>query len=105
MFSDYFKAWSNAVLATQVVTARLPILYMLAVDPTPSRQKEAQLMFAEKQEALFEGLVAAQHIACQNMADMMFSRQPGPSAFTDYMNALTSPAERILKANAKRLGK
>ncbi|GGD12789.1 hypothetical protein [Aquisalinus flavus] len=105
MFSDYFKAWSNAMLATQVVVARMPILYMLAVDPTPGRQREAELMFSEKQEALVEGLVAAHHIACQNMADMMLNRHNGTSVFTNYMDALTKPAERILKANAKRLGK
>lgn len=105
MTYGYFKAWSNAVLATQVMTARLPILCMLMVDPTPARQHEAQRMFAEKQQALLEGFAAAQHIACKAVADVISSGRPARDYTSDYVDALTGPAERILVANAERLGR
>lgn len=105
MIEQYFRAWTNAVLAARVVNARLPQLFMMMLDPTPARQIEAQRMFAEKQTALLEGLAGAHSVACKSVSDMMFNGHAGGDLATDYINALMEPAERTLKANARRLGR
>lgn len=106
MFNSYLKAWSNALLATQVVTARLPIMCLAAVDPSPGRQREMELMVSEKQEALLDGMTAAYSVAFTTWSNMIVGRHvtlDGQALIQDCLDAFTLPAERILLANAQRL--
>ncbi len=91
---DMFAAW-------QVLAFRLP---MLAMQPTPSRQREAQRMVTEKAEAAFDGALAWQRYWALTSLKL-WSKPLAPNALQEAADAWAAPGRKTLRANAKRLSR
>ena len=87
----------DAMDAAAVLAFRLP---MLAMSPTPARQREAQRMVAEKAEALAEGT-----LAWQRYWMTAWTRPVGTDHMAGAADAFAAPGRKTLRANARRLGK
>src|SRR3954447_24636369 len=106
------KAFTDMLDAAAVVNARLPGLWMLALDPTSMRQREAVRMVTEKQAALAEGAVAAAG-ACMsegfrfwtNVLTGRFDLSDTVGAGHRVLAASLAPAQRKMSANRRRLGR
>ena len=87
----------DAMDAAAVLAFRLP---MLAMTPTPARQREAQRMVEEKAEALMEGT-----LAWQRYWMTAWTRPPGTDHAAEAAAAFTGPGRKTLRANARRLAR
>jgi hypothetical protein len=100
------KDIENAIDAAQVLALRLPMLWAMALSPTPARRAEAVKMIVEKQMAVAEGLNAATLAAFTEwlkvMSGQRFSVETMSARIVD---AAVKPGRRRVKANAKRLGR
>jgi hypothetical protein len=99
-------------LSPLVVSARLPILWLEALNPDPRRRDETNRMVVEKIAAVQEGIVASQLALGAAMAEasaaLMFGMTPKgtPKALVDSMiHAGLAPAARRVRANHRRLGR
>ena len=101
-----FTAMESSVAAAVTIAARAPILFGLPTRDGHSA-RETQRMVAEKVEAAIEGTAAAQVAMMKLWTRMAFGGVRGPTAFAhglaDVANAATRPAQRRVRANAKRL--
>src|SRR4051812_41362174 len=88
---------SDAFATAAVLAWRLPMLGMMAFDPSPRRRAEAIRMVVEKCAALAEAMVNVQ--AELTLTALGHSR-PGAIGVA---NVALAPARRRLKANARRL--
>lgn len=96
----------NAIAAVQVLSFRLPMLWAMALSPTPGRRVEAIRMIAEKQMAVAEGLNAAALSALVTWMKLASGRSVSAQAATaQAIKAATRPGERRLRANARRLSR
>ena len=91
------EAVRDGMDAAAVLAFRLP---MLAMTPTPARQREAQRMVAEKTEALIEGT-----LAWQTYWMTAWTRPPGTDHVTAAADAFAAPGRKTLRANARRLSR
>ena len=103
---------NNLHLVPMIIGHRMVNLAMLAVDPSPRRFEEALRMGTEKSDALVFGLLAAQMAAIQGgmsfWVDVMSGRpvMKGLNRTMKRMHSAGSaPANRTLRANAKRLSR
>ena len=89
---------ADAFAATSVLAWRLPMLWAMALNPTPRRRTEALRMVMEKSAAAAEAIVAAQ-------AEVMLSllNPARKTSMNKIVNAACTPARRRVTANAKRL--
>ena len=87
----------DAMDAAAVLAFRLP---MLAMTPTPARQREARRMVEEKTEALVDGT-----LAWQRYWMTAWTRPLGTDHAAEAAAAFTAPGRKTLRANARRLGK
>ena len=99
MSRDFQDAARDAMDVWSVLAFRLP---MLALDPTPARQREAERMVAEKAEAAFEGMLAWQGYW---MRAAMTPWTIGADAAQEATRAWAAPGRRTLRANARRLSR
>ena len=97
MTTDAADQVRDALDAAAVLAFRLP---MLAMTPTPARQREAQRMVAEKAEALMRGT-----IAWQTYWMTAWTRPPGTDHLAAATDAFTAPGRKTLRANARRLSR
>jgi hypothetical protein len=100
------KELATALAAAQVLAFRLPMLWAMALSPTPERRAEAVKMIVEKQMAMAEGLNAAAFAAFTEWLKIV----AGQSLSAETMSArivaaAVKPGRRRVKANAKRLGR
>jgi hypothetical protein len=95
--------------AAETILRRMPILWSEAVSPTAAGQREITRMVEEKQQAVVDGMVAAQMQMMQEAwrfwALPFASPQRVKGAASRIANAATAPARKTVRANAKRLGK
>lgn len=94
----------NALAAARVLSFRLPMLWAMAFSPTPARRAEAVKMIVEKQMAVFEGMNAAALSALTTW--MKLAAGQGVSAQAagqEILEAAKRPAQRRVRANARRL--
>ena len=100
------KTASNAA---ETIMRRMPILWSEAVSPTAAGQREITRMVEEKQQAVVDGMVAAQmqmmREAWRFWAMPFASPQRVKGAASRIADAATAPARRKVSANAKRLRK
>jgi hypothetical protein len=100
------KEFATAFASVQVLAFRLPMLWAMALSPTPARRAEAMRMIIEKQIATAEGLNAAALAAFSEWLKVAAGQ--GLSAETisaRVVAAAVRPGGRRVKANAKRLGR
>ena len=97
MSRDDTQAMRDALDAGVVLAFRLP---MLAMTPTPARQREARRMVEEKTEALVDGT-----LAWQRYWMTAWTRPLGTDHAAEAAAAFTAPGRKTLRANARRLGK
>src|SRR4051794_7518983 len=88
----------DAFAAATVLTWRLPMLWAMALDPTPRRRAEALRMITEKSAAAAEAMVGA-----QTELMLSFLRPPSTSNADRIAEAMLKPARRCVRANARRL--
>jgi hypothetical protein len=103
---------SGLFLSPYVMASRMPILWAEALNPNPGSRSETNRMMAEKVAAVQEGALAAQtalgQAVLETWAAFAFGQVPQatPRKTADaMMQASLAPAARLVKANAKRLGK
>jgi type IV secretory pathway TrbD component len=98
------KEITNAIAAAQVLSFRLPMLWAMALSPTPARRAEAMKMIVEKQMAVMEGMNAA---ALSALATWMKAAggqtMSAQAASQEVMQAALQPGQRRVRANARRL--
>ncbi len=100
------KEIQNAIAAAQVLSFRLPMLWAMAFSPTPERRAEAVRMITEKQMAVAEGLNAAALSALGTWMKLASGQSVSAATAASRMGkAATRPAERRMRANARRLGR
>lgn len=97
MRRDDTDAIRDAMDAAAVLASRLP---MLAMTPTPARQREARRMIEEKTEAMLDGT-----LAWQRYWMTAWTRPLGTDHAAEAAAAFTAPGRRTLRANARRLAK
>lgn len=98
------KEIENAVAAAQVLSFRLPMLWAMALSPTPARRAEAMRMIVEKQMAVMEGMNAAALSALATWMKLAGGQAVSAQAASqDVMQAALRPGQRRVKANARRL--
>jgi hypothetical protein len=91
------KPLEDAFATATVLAWRLPMLWAMALNPTPRRRAEALRMITEKTAAATEAIVGAQ-------AELALSfLKPSRSGAAKMVDAALKPARRRVKANAKRL--
>ncbi len=105
----------DAQMAADTATVlfhRLPMLFALNVLGDQRHAKEADRMVTEKTTALVEGMVASQMEVFHHMSlapiRLMTGATPADLAqkmVNDVTDAAIAPANKTLKANAKRLSK
>jgi len=95
--------------AAETIARRMPILWGQALSPTPEGQREVTRMVAEKQQAMVDGLVAAQMQMMQEAMRFWVNPFATPSstgrAAARIANAASAPARKTVRANVKRLRK
>ena len=91
------EAVRDAMDAAAVLAFRLP---MLAMSPTPARQREARRMVEEKTEALVDGTMAWQRYWMT-----AWMRPVGTDHVAGAADAFAAPGRKTLRANAKRLSR
>jgi len=103
---------SGLWLSPFVVAARLPILWVEAMNPDPRRRGETNRMVAEKVAAVHEGIVGAQvafgAAMAESAAALMFGQAPKATPETlahSMISAGLAPAAKRVRANHRRLGK
>jgi len=100
------KELATALAAAQVLAFRLPMLWAMALSPTPARRAEAVKMIVEKQMAVAEGLNAAALSALATWMKLATGRTvSAPAAAARLAKAATRPGERRVRANARRLAR
>lgn len=104
-----FAAMETSFAAAVTIAARTPVL-IASLNPSTRKAAdavEAQRMVMEKMEAVIEGTAAAQIAMLNLWGRMLFGNVSGPTAFAhglaDVAHAATDPADRRVKANARRL--
>ena len=98
------KDLATAIAAAQVLTFRLPMLWAMALSPTPARRAEAVKMIVEKQMAVAEGMNAATLAAfTQGMKMIAGQRLSAGAVSASIVAAAVKPSRRRVKANARRL--
>lgn len=97
MRRDDTEAMRDAMDAAAVLAFRLP---MLAMTPTPARQREARRMVEEKAAAVLDGT-----LAWQRYWMTAWTRPVGTDHVGEAAAAFTGPGRETLRANARRLAK
>jgi hypothetical protein len=100
------KLPSDTLAVAQVLAWRLPMLGLAVVAPNARRTAEAQRMIAEKQLALWQGLLAGQTASMQGWM-RVWAAGMTPAATEALVHAtrtaMTAPARTALRRNARRL--
>jgi hypothetical protein len=100
------KEIETALAAAQVLTFRLPMLWAMALSPTPSRRAEAVKMIVEKQIAVAEGINAATLAALVQWMKVLGGQGlPAEIIGSRIIDAAVRPSRRRVRANARRLGR
>jgi hypothetical protein len=98
------KEITNAIEAARVLSFRLPMLWAMALSPTPARRAEALRMIVEKQMAAVESVNAATLAAVMAWLELAGGQSVSAQKATEgILRAARRPGERRLKANARRL--
>lgn len=98
------KDIENAIAAAQVLGFRLPMLWAMALSPTPARRAETVKMIAEKQMAVMESVNAAALSALATWMKLAAGQSvSAQTASREILHAAERPAQRRLRANARRL--
>jgi hypothetical protein len=104
-----FAAIETSFAAAITIAARTPMLFS-SLSPTTRKATdsvEAHRMVMEKMEAVVEGAAAAQVAMMTLWGRMLFGSVTGPTALAhalaDVAHAATQPADRRVRANARRL--
>jgi hypothetical protein len=99
------KEIETALAAAQVLAFRLPMLWAMALSPTPSRRAEAVKMIVEKQMAVAEGINAAALAALAQWLKVASGQGLTVETIgSRVVEAAVRPARRRVRANARRLG-
>jgi hypothetical protein len=100
------KEIENAMAAVQVLSFRLPMLWAMALSPTPARRAEAVKMIVEKQMAVAEGLNAAAFAAFTQWMKVVSGQSLSAQTIgTKVIDAAAKPGRRRMRANARRLAR
>jgi hypothetical protein len=100
------KEIENAMAAAQVLSFRLPMLWAMALSPTPARRAEAVKMIVEKQMAVAEGLNAAAFAAFTQWMKVVSGQSLSAQTIgTKVIDAAAKPGRRRMRANARRLAR
>ena len=98
------KEIENAIAAAQVLSFRLPMLWAMALSPTPARRAEAMRMIVEKQMAVMEGMNAAALSALATWMKLAGGKDVSAQAASlEMTQAALQPGQRRVRANARRL--
>lgn len=95
---------TTSLAAANTIAARMPLLWTAAFTGSPHALQESQRMITEKAQAALQGAaaagLAASRLWFQALTSMSF---PSPQAWARVSDAALAPAQRVCRANARRL--
>jgi Mlc titration factor MtfA (ptsG expression regulator) len=107
VFNSVFQMAETGLATWTTLAMRLPVLVSLMTTPTDMDRIEAQRMVDEKVTAALEGLSAAQTslvtLSIAMMRGEICSVNAYQRAMTELVAVAMAPAQRKVRANARRL--